>query len=100
MRVKTKTTQTIICLKIVFQDARNIQAEGGNRLQAVGWCIANITFALISFMKLGYNGHIFLISFMRAYQRSNSHMISPQESKSKNEGYAPTSAWDLFNSMS
>ena len=53
MRVKTTTTQSIICLKIVFQDARIVQAEGGNRLQAVGWCIAKVTFALISFVKIG-----------------------------------------------
>ena len=39
--------------KVVFQDLRIVQAEGGNRLQAVGWCIAKVTFALISFMRFG-----------------------------------------------
>ena len=55
MRVKTKTIKSIICLKIVFQDARIVQAKGGNRLQAVSWCIAKVTFALISVVKIGLN---------------------------------------------
>ena len=53
MRVKTKTVQSIVCLNIAVQDARIVQAEVGNRLQAVGWCIANVTRTSISFVKFG-----------------------------------------------
>ena len=52
MRVKTNISQSFICQIIILQGARIVQAEGGNRLQAVGWCIAKITSALISFVKL------------------------------------------------
>ena len=53
MRVKTETTQSIICLSIPVQDARIVQAEVGNRLQAVGWCIAKVTCGSILFVKFG-----------------------------------------------
>ena len=53
MRVKTKTTQSNLCLKIILQDARIVQAEGGNRLQAIGWCNAKAMSTLTSGVKLG-----------------------------------------------
>ena len=51
-RVK-KTIQSITYLHIAVQDARIVQAEVGNRLQAVGWCVAKVTCASISFVNPG-----------------------------------------------
>ena len=49
---KTKIPQSIVCPNIVFQDARIVQAEVGNRLLTVNSCTANVLFGDSLFANL------------------------------------------------